>query len=415
MTLTIQYFRAKPNDIPPLSSGPLAPHIASFAALLARQRYCRHIAQRKLRLIVHLNRWLSRKRIPLAQVDETHVTAFLKARRKIQRPANGDSRTLSVLLHYLRTTGVTPVAQFRTARSHLDQLVQDYEHFLIDQRSFVAGSVAIYGSVARRFLKHRFPDGKIRLRELRAEDLTGFVQGTNSDHRLRSPRSAMSPLRSFLRFLLQRGQITIPLANAVPTMAARHSCELPKYLEPAQVEKILKSCDRRRQLGRRDYAILLLLARLGLRAGEVAQLCLEDIDWPAGELCVHGKRARLDRLPLPEDVGRAIADYLKTRHPSVSSRRVFLCANAPYEDFANRQTVGAIVKRALNRARLFPPHRGAHLLRHSLATTMLRRGATMVQIGQVLRHQQIQTTEIYAKVDVNTLRTLAQPWPGGAR
>jgi site-specific recombinase XerD len=159
----------------------------------------------------------------------------------------------------------------------------------------------------------------------------------------------------------------------------------------------------------------LLLARLGLRAGEVAHLCLEHIDWRAGEVCVRGKGSRLDRLPLPQDVGQAIADYLKRGRFGGSSRRVFLCSNAPYEGLANQQAVGALVKRALERAHLHPPHRGAHLLRHSLATGMLRSGATMAQIGEVLRHQLAQTTEIYAKVDLNALRALAQPWPGGER
>jgi site-specific recombinase XerD len=411
----IECFRAEPKDIPPLSSGPLEEHVASFATHLARQHYCRQIARRKLRLVAQLNRWLSKRRIPLVQVDEALISTFLEARRKIQRPGSGDRRTLSGLLHYLRTTGVAPVRRLCKACSCFDQIVQDYEHFLIEQRCLAAGSIPIYASVVKRFLKHRFPDGRIRLRELRADAVTGFVRSASLDYALRTLQSSMSSLRSFLRFLLQCGRISIPLANAVPTVAAGHSSELPKYLEPAQVEKLLTSCDRRRNRGRRDYAILLLLARLGLRAGEVAQLCLEDIDWQAGELCVHGKRARLDRLPLPQDVGQAIANYLKARHSSESSRRVFLCTNAPYEGLANSQAVGAVVKRALNRARLFPAHRGAHLLRHSLATSMLRRGATMVQIGQVLRHQQIQTTEIYAKVDVNALRALAQPWPGGVR
>lgn len=411
----IEFFRAELRDIPPLTPGPLETHVASFATLLARQRYCRQIARRKLRLVADLNRWLFRKRVPLVQVDEAVISTFLQTRRKSQKPVMGASRTLSVLLRYLRKTGVTPVPGSRKARSCVERIVEDYEHFLIEQRCLADGSIPIYVSVVKRFLKHRFPDDRIRLRELRADDLTVFVQSASSDYGLRTLQSSMSALRSFLRFLLQCGRIIIPLANAVPTVAARHLSELPKYLEPAQVEKILKSCDRRRNLGRRDYAILLLLARLGLRAGEVAHLCLEDIDWQAGELCVHGKRARLDRLPLPQDVGQAIATYLKARPASGSSRRVFLSECAPYEGFGNQATVGALVKRALKRARLFPPHRGAHLLRHSLATNMLRRGATMVEIGQVLRHQQIQTTEIYAKVDVNALRALAQPWPGGVR
>lgn len=410
-----EFFRAEPRDIPALTSGPLEAHIPGFAALLARQRYCRQIARRKLRLVAHLNRWMWKRRISLTKVDETLIRTFLEARRKLQRCALGDSRTLVVLLHYLRTTGVTPVPHPRTARSSYEQILEDYERVLVEQRCLAAGSILIYVSVAKRFLKHRFPDGRIRLRALRADDVAGFAQRESSDYGLRTLQSTMSSLRSFLRFLLQCAKITIPLANAVPTVAARHSSELPKYLESAQVEKILKSCDRRRSSGRRDYAILLLLARLGLRAGEVAHLCLEDIDWDAGELCVRGKRARVDRLPLPQDVGQAIATYLKTRQPGGSSRRVFLCVSAPYDGFANHETVGAILKRALKRSHLFPPHRGAHLLRHSLATDMLRRGATMVQIGQVLRHRQIQTTEIYAKVDVNALRALAQPWPGGVR
>ena len=168
-------------------------------------------------------------------------------------------------------------------------------------------------------------------------------------------------------------------------------------------------------MGRRDYAILLLLACLGLRAGEVAQLCLGDIDWRAGELSIRGKCGRWNRLPLPHKVGRAIADYLKTRPSVGNSRKVFLIGKAPYRGFAGSSSVGELVRRALERAHLDPPHKGAHLLRHGLATRMLRGGASLTQIGQILRHQLAQTTQIYAKVDLNSLRKLAQPWPGGVR
>jgi site-specific recombinase XerD len=179
---------------------------------------------------------------------------------------------------------------------------------------------------------------------------------------------------------------------------------------------LLRCCDRRQNTGRRDYAILLLLARLGLRAGEVARLNLEDIDWMAGQLCIRGKGERVDRLPLLEDVGKAIADYLQRGRPSCSTRRVFVRSIPPHDGFADPpNSISGVVNRALTRAALNPPNRGAHLLRHSLATNLLRSGASLAQIGQLLRHQQMQTTEIYAKVDLNALRALAQPWPGGAQ
>jgi site-specific recombinase XerD len=388
--------------------------LESFASLLARQAYCQNNGQRKIRLVAHLSRWLSEQRIPLVQLGEQQVTAFLETRWKTQNRASGDSRTLMLLLEHLRQTGVISVPRTPKIRCSLDRLVGDYEQFLRQERCLAPGSIGMYLPVIRRFLKHRFPTGRLHLHHLRAGDAADFILNANTDYGRRYLQSVVSILRSFLGFLLQRGRITTPLANAVPAVAARSFSELPKFLEAAQVEKLLKSCDRRRSIGRRDYAVLLLLARLGMRAGEVANLCFEHIDWRAGEVCIRGKGARLDRLPLPRDVGQAIADYLKTRR-SGSSRHVFLCGKAPYEGLGNHQVVTAIVQRALKRAQLHPPHRGAHLLRHSLATGMLRGGATMAQIAQVLRHQRTETTEIYAKVDLNALRALAPPWPGGAR
>jgi site-specific recombinase XerD len=186
-------------------------------------------------------------------------------------------------------------------------------------------------------------------------------------------------------------------------------------LQPVEVEKLLRSCNQKTPTGRRDYALLLFLARLGLRAGEVVHLTLESINWTAGEVLIQGKSAREDRLPLPPDVGRALAAYLRRDRPACSSRRVFIRMKAPRQGFASSAAVCTILKRALRRAELHPQKMGAHLLRRSLATQMLRRGASLAQIGEVLRHQLAQTTEIYAKVDLAALRPLAQPWPGGAR
>ena len=191
--------------------------------------------------------------------------------------------------------------------------------------------------------------------------------------------------------------------------------ELPQYLEAKQVNQVLRGCDRRTGLGKRNYAMLLLLARLGLRAGEVAKLTLDDIDWQAGELLIRGKGAQLDKLPLLQDVGQALADYLKHARPECSSRMVFIRSYAPYVGFSGRGAASFMVRRALTRAHIHARHRGAHVLRHSLATRMLGRGASLAQIGQVLRHRLVASTEIYAKVNLKALRRLALPWPGGAQ
>jgi site-specific recombinase XerD len=221
-------------------------------------------------------------------------------------------------------------------------------------------------------------------------------------------------LRSFLDFLYQHGRLKRSLRAAVPRVASGRPSDLPVFLEPEQIEQLLGHCDRRSRCGQRDYAILLLLARLGLRAHEVRSLALEDINWASGEILIHGKGGREDRLPLPPDVGRALAAYLKHGRPRSSHRQVFLCLNAPYRGLVGA-TVASVVERALGRADIVSVHKGSHLLRHSLATRLLRGGASLTQIGHILRHQHIDTTEIYARVDQKALRALAQPWPGGVR
>jgi site-specific recombinase XerD len=296
-----------------------------------------------------------------------------------------------------------------------EAIIQDYRHYLLSERSLGLATVDGYTAIIRRFLSGRFPGGEFEPQKLKAADIIHFVQQATTTMGRRACQHTTTALRSLLRFLLMRGQLETNLANAVPKVAGWRLSELPRYLEPAQVEIILKVCDRRTGVGKRNYAILLLLARLGLRAGEVIKLKLDDINWSAGEVCIRGKGARIDRLPLLQDVGAAIADYLQRARPRCSSRCVFVHARAPYEGFASPPNgISCLVRRALKRAELNPPHKGAHILRHSLATRMLNNGASLSQIGQVLRHKNIQTTEIYAKVDLIALRKLAQPWPGGA-
>jgi integrase len=226
-------------------------------------------------------------------------------------------------------------------------------------------------------------------------------------------RDLASALRSLLRYLHLAGLIEAPLVWAVPSVADLRDRTLPRGLDPGAARKLLSSCDRRRTVGRRDYAILLLLCRLGLRRGEVAAMRLDDVDWRAGLVLIHGKGSRQDVLPLPVDLGEAIVSYLR-RRPRCESRALFLRMAAPLQGLAPH-TIGWIVREACTRAGL--PRVGAHRLRHTAATEMLRQGASLAEIGQVLRHREQKTTAIYAKVDREALRALARPWPsqqGGA-
>jgi len=405
---------AGPSTIYSARNDPLGPHLENFAGLLAEQGYCRLTARNKVRLLVDLSRWLERKRIALKRLDEQQTTNFLETRWKRITRRSGDKATMSLLLRYLRQSKAILTPQ-PAACGAIDLIERDYEGFLLKERALTEASVDQYLPVVRRFLSHRFGNGGLALRKLSASEVINFVQHDARSRGRRSAQLMTTVLRGFLGFLLREGRIVTNLAAAVPTIAGWRLSELPRFLEAAQVERLLHACDRRTETGKRDYAILLLLARLGLRAGEVAGLNLEDVDWNAGQLCIRGKGARIDRLPLFHDVGQAIAEYLQRGRPHCSSKRVFIQSKAPYIGFGSPPSaICGIVRRALSRAGLQPRHKGAHLLRHSLATRMLGQGASLMQIGQVLRHEQPDTTEIYAKVNLHALRALAQPWPEGA-
>ncbi|MFQ5937303.1 MAG: site-specific integrase [Acidiferrobacterales bacterium] len=224
-----------------------------------------------------------------------------------------------------------------------------------------------------------------------------------------------SALRSFLKYARYRGEVVLDLAAAVPVVANWSMPSIPRAISADQVHQLLASIDRRTAMGRRDYAILLLLARLGLRSSEVVFLELDDIDWNTGTLNVRGKCGERSQLPLPADVGKALASYLRRGRANATSRRVFLRAKAPVHGFRGASGVGSVVRHALRRAGINAPTCGTHQFRHGLATEMLRQGASLAEIGALLGHRHSQTTKIYAKVDIQALRTLALPWPGGAQ
>jgi len=276
-------------------------------------------------------------------------------------------------------------------------------------------TVVNYLPFVRWFLADRFGDGPVMMWRLCAGDVVGFVQRHAPRLHVKRAKLLTTALRSFLHYVRYRGDIVRDLAVAVPTVASWSMTSIPRAIPPDSVRQLLASINRRTATGRRNYAILMLLTRLGLRAGEVVRLDLDDINWNVGSVSIQGKGDQRSVLPLPADVGDAIAAYLRHGRPQSNSRRVFLRAKAPIRGFLDQRAVGSLVRNTLAHADIKAPTHGAHQFRHALATEMLHHGASLNEIGEVLRHRSPQTTEIYAKVDLDSLRTLSLPWPGGAR
>lgn len=395
-----------------LHKGPLGPHIDGFAALLSEQGYAEHTVRVKLRLAAYLSCWLHRRQLGLRDLDEQQVEKFLEYRRRHGFAHRGNAATLLHLIRHLREAGVIPVPVSQTDDNELLRLERGFSQYLVQERGLVQPTLINYLPYVQRFLSERFGTNNIVLDELRPPDISRFI--LRHAHNMSPGRAKLMviALRSFFRYLLWRGDINTDLAAAVPTVADWRLSTLPKSLPPQDVERLLQSCDRATATGQRNYAILLLLARRSLRAGEVVAMTLDDINWNSGELTIHGKGLRTDKLPLPPDVGEALAAYLRYGRPQCSTRRVFIRMKAPLRGFANSSDISSLVSRALTRAGLNPARRGAHLLRHSLAVRMLQEGASLGEIGEILRHCLTNTTEIYTKISLAALRPLAQPWPG---
>jgi site-specific recombinase XerD len=340
------------------------------------------------------------------------VEQFLRSRRRAGYTSHVSARGLAPLLGYLRRLQIVPEMPPPIAETAVDRLLERYADYLRRERGLVPPTIGRCQDIARRFLTTCVDGEKLDLDRLTAADVTSFILGTCCSHSVGTAKVRVSDLRSLLRFLYCSGETPTPLAAAVPSVAGWRLCSLPHALEPEQVTKLLDNCDRDTAIGQRDYAILLLLVRLGLRAGEVIAIELGDIDWKQGEIKIRGKGHRHERLPLPVDVGEALVTYLREGRPRVATRRLFVRNRAPRRPLS-RVAITHLVFRACVRAQI--PRVGPHRLRHTAATHMLRQGSSLPEIAQVLRHRNLQTTAIYAKVDRTALRELAQPWPGGRR
>ena len=362
-----------------------------------------------IQLLGDLGQWLSDEGLGASELTQSRVEEFMAARRGSGHRELVTSKGSAPLLEYLRSLGAVPPAVRPAPDGPVEELVERYRDYLTSERGLADRVVLAYVAEVVHFARHLAGAESIDWATVSTADVSQFV--IEVCRRGRVPANLLAALRSFLRFVQLEGLVDVPLAASVPSVAQWGGASLPRRLEPGEVRRLLASCDRRTVGGRRDYAVLLMLVRLGLRAGEVARMQLGDIDWRAGELVVRGKGPREEKLPLPVDVGKALADYLAHGRPKTGSRDVFVRLQAPWRGFMPT-AVTALVYSACARAGL--TRVSAHVLRHTAATELLRAGASLGEVGQVLRQRTPSATAIYAKVDHASLRPLARQWPGGA-
>src|SRR5215469_2757 len=406
-----RFFR-NPHTIRQKRQGALGAYIDDFAQLLSDRGYTRECARRHLRLVAEFSNWLSRRRLTARNITVTNLQRFFRSRARRHAAAPSSAACLKAFFELLsRKRGIAAPIDARR-KAPIAKILGDFSLYLQKERALAPGTIANYLSDTRKFLAYRFRRGPIHMSKLTVAQVVESVQHLALAGSRKRAKVMTSGLRTFLRYAQYQGLIRSNLAACVPCVACWSVASIPRGLSSEHVKRALACCDRRTGIGRRDYAILILLARLGLRAGEVCSLQLQDIDWDVGSLKVRGKGNYSAQLPLPTDVGRAIAAYLKDGRQHSLNRSVFLKTCAPVANL-NSGTIGLIVNKALARAGINASQKGPHQFRHALATKMLRQGASLPEIGEILRHQHLQTTAIYAKVDIASLQRLALPWPGG--
>lgn len=392
--------------------GRLGPFVEGYRIRLLELGYTPGTVRGMLKVLGQLGRWMDDENVEPGQLDLAAVEAFLAARRAGEDRRVASLGELRQLLAHLREVGVMVSAEEPREPTPLERLIADYREWMVDERGLASATVLRYEKLARRFLGERVAaEGERRVGNLTGAEVSAFLVGECTRVSLGAAKGRVAELRSLLRFLHLRGMTELALADSVPSPAGWRETSVPQTISRENVERLLGCCDRTRLDGMRNFAILTLLARLGLRSIEVARLELDDLDWRRGETLVRGKARRQDRLPLPGDVGEALADYLSLRSPH-KARQVFLTLRAPTRPI-RAELVGDVVRRACNQAGV--PRVGAHGLRHALASELLREGASLIDISQVLRHRDLATTAVYAKIDLGRLRQVAQPWPGASR
>jgi integrase/recombinase XerD len=389
----------KPWSLLRAPEGPLVPHIDAFGRHLGEQGFRRRSTAPQVRLIAKFSHWLKANAVSLDRLSDEHIERFLRWMNRRHLIRSGHSLCLRRLMTFLRQAGLVDhqVSTQCVPVSPIQMVVVAFGRHLHEAQALSRATCIQYLPFAEQFLTERFAGGAVELSELCAADVVGFIKRRASQLSQARAKSATIALRSFLRYLRFRGDIVLDLAAAVPTVPNWSMTGIPRAISADHVRAVLNSCRRDAAVGCRDYAILLLLARLGLRSGEIVALSLDSIDWDLGSLTVVGsKGGQRSELPLPADVGEAIAQYLQRGRPRSRDRSLFLRETAPIRGFGSSTSIGSIVLAAITRAGVRPLHGGAHQFRHALACEMLRQGANLTEIGSLLRHQRQKTTGIYA-------------------
>ncbi|CAN5376824.1 site-specific integrase [soil metagenome] len=382
-------------------SGPLAGFEVAFRAELERTGYTPSSVSAAISAMGQLSGWMQRNGIT-AEMLSPAVLDALPRRLRGTRP----------VVRFLRDCGAIPEATCVDGAGPVGLLVGEFREWLVGERGLAAQTVRCYGSHAHTFLAWLGDPLEQVLAGLKAGTVTTYMVEHCEQVSCANAKASVTALRALLRFLHVAGHVPTGLVGAVPAVAGWRQASLPRGLEAGQAEQLLAGCDRSTAVGQRDYAMLMLLAQLGLRGAELAALDLDDIDWHAGEVIIHGKAARIDRLPLPVAAGEALAEYLTESRPRCESTAVFVMVRAPHAAISPH-AVRQVMYRACERAGL--PRLGAHRLRHALASDLLRAGGSLAEVGQVLRHRTALATSIYAKVDERSLSALVRPFPGGVR
>lgn len=386
--------------------------LQDFEVELLQQGFKPSTVVRKKKLFADLNDWLQVHELSVGDLSFQLVDRFLFDRRSAGYARHKTHETLRPILNYLYRLKLMPPLEAPVSKDPASVILDRYRIFLTAERSLAMVTAARYIDCLRPFLSQRVLNGGLDLRNLRPADVTAFVVERCPQLNAGVAKLTVTALRSFLGFLHLDGVTERSLVHAAPKVLRRRLAGLPKGLEPDQVRRLLAACDVDTAVGCRDLAILTLLVRFGLRRREVARLRLDDIDWRAGTISVHGKGNCYERVPLPPDVGHRVAEYLQHGRPTdAQGRTVFVRHFAPHHALSTAR-VSTIVADVARRAGLGRVH--AHRLRHTAATELLRAGASLPEIGQLLRHRRTATTAIYAKVDRDNLRLIARPWPEGA-
>ena len=399
-----------------LLSGCVGPYVEDFVTVLAGEGFAFLTIQEYLRAVAHFARWADRRKIDLASWDDDTLACFRRhlSRCRCSKQSKGVfRRTVGIaarFLAHLRAREVIVAATVVSPEHRFTSISERFAAWMLRHRGIAPRTAHRYQRALRTFIAELGEDPA----NYSTASIRTFVIGQIGVLGPGETRSTVTAIRAFLRFLVAEGRVHGGFEHSVPTVPQWRLSSLPRYLEASDLDRVVASCDQSTRLGLRDHAVLLLLARLGLRAGDVVGMTLSDVDWKRATLRVRGKNRQEALLPLPQDVGEAVLAYVERGRPSATSERVFLAMNAPTRPLASSAAVSGIVCLALRRAGVHnPPSRGAHLLRHSAATAMLRAGGSLDTIATVLRHQSPDTTAYYAKVDVALLQTVAQPWPGG--